>query len=104
MTNTTQATNRAELSGVLIERQALRYTPAGIAVLDARLGHGSEVLEAGHPRRIEFEAALRFSGAVATRAEALAPGDRIVVSGFLAARRKLSRSLVLHVTEFARIH
>ncbi len=96
-----EAANRIELSGVLVEREALRYTPAGIAMLDARLSHDSEVHEAGHPRRLEFELALRFAGAIAARAEGLAPGARILVTGFLAPRRRQSRTLVLHVTGFA---
>jgi len=94
-------TNRIELSGVLIEREPLRYTPAGIAMLNARLSHGSEVLEAGHARRLDFEVAVRFAGALAARADRLALGDRIVVTGFLAPRRRQSKSLVLHVTGFA---
>ena len=59
-------TNHVQLSGTLTARDVLRYTPAGIAMLGARLSHQSEAIEAGHPRRIEFEVALRFVGAVAT--------------------------------------
>jgi primosomal replication protein N len=93
--------NRVELSGVLIEREALRYTPAGIAMLNARLGHASEALEAGLPRQLDFEIAVRFAGSIATRADRLALGAPVVVSGFLAPRRRQSKSLVLHVTDFA---
>jgi len=89
------------LSGVLIEREALRYTPAGIAMLNARLSHGSQVHEAGHARQLDFEVPVRFAGSVAARADRLALGEQVVVSGFLAPRRRQSKSLVLHVTEFA---
>jgi primosomal replication protein N len=89
------------LSGVLIEREALRYTPAGIAMLNARLSHGSEVREAGHPRQLDFEVSVRFAGSIAARADRLALGVQVVVTGFLAPRRRQSKSLVLHVTEFA---
>ncbi|MCO5106562.1 MAG: primosomal replication protein N [Burkholderiaceae bacterium] len=93
--------NRVELSGVLVEREALRYTPAGVAMLNARLSHGSEVREAGHPRQLEFEVAVRFAGSIAARADRLALGEQVLVTGFLAPRRRQSKSLVLHVTDFA---
>ncbi len=93
--------NRVQLSGTLTEREALRYTPAGVAMLGARLSHRSETTEAGHPRQLEFDVALRFAGAVAARADRLQLGESISVDGFLAPRRRQSKSLVVHVTEFA---
>ena len=33
--------NEVTLSGELVERALLRYTPAGIPILDARLAHGA---------------------------------------------------------------
>ncbi len=89
-----------QLSGTLTEREALRYTPAGIAMLGARLSHRSEAAEAGQPRQLEFDVALRFAGAIAARADRLQLGEAIRVDGFLAPRRRLSKSLVVHVTEF----
>lgn len=93
--------NRVELSGVIVEREALRYTPAGIAMLNARLGHRSGAIEAGMPRELEFEVAVRFAGSLATRADRLVLGQPVLATGFLAPRRRQSRSLVLHVTEFS---
>jgi len=96
-----RAANRVELSGVLVEREALRYTPAGIAMLNARLSHACEAIEAGQPRQLEFELPVRFAGAIAARADRLALGEQLLVTGFLAPRRRQSKSLVLHVTDFA---
>lgn len=93
--------NRVQLSGTLVERETLRYTPAGIAMLGARLNHHSEAIEAGHPRQLEFDVALRFAGAIAARADRLRLGESILVDGFLAPRRRQSKSLIVHVTEFA---
>jgi len=92
--------NRVALTGVLIEREALRYTPAGIAMLNARLSHRCETIEAGHRRQVEFDIAVSFAGPLAQRADALRPGQPLAITGFLAARRRQSRSLVLHATEF----
>ncbi len=93
--------NHVELSGVIIERGALRYTPAGVAMLDARLAHQSETIEAGRSRQLEFEVTVKFAGALATRADQLALGQTVLASGFLASRRRQSRSLVLHITAFS---
>lgn len=90
-----------QLTGTLSERETLRYTPAGIAMLGARLSHRSEAHEAGHVRQLEFDVALRFAGALAARADRLQLGQSIFVDGFLAPRRRQSKSLVVHVTEFA---
>ncbi len=95
------AVNRVQLSGVLSERESLRYTPAGIAMLKARLSHRSEALEAGHHRLLEFDVSLTFAGSLAARADRLQLGQAISVDGFLAPRRRQSKALVLHVTDFA---
>ena len=42
--------NQFVLSGKLIELDALRYTPAGIPVVNFRLSHESEQIEAGAKR------------------------------------------------------
>ena len=66
------ARNRLELSARLLERGALRHTPAGLAALEFKLGHESEQDEAGAKRKVQ---------------------------GFLSAKSKRSKKLMLHVTE-----
>lgn len=95
--------NEVGLTGELVGRETLRYTPAGIPVLEARLAHRSEVIHAGHPRQVEFDIALNFSGPIAQRANALGLGQAIRASGFLAPRRRQSKTLVLHVTRYAEL-
>ncbi len=95
-----QASNHVQISGTLSERESLRYTPAGIAMLKARLSHRSDVTEAGHPRQLEFDVSLRFAGSLAARADRLQLGQPIAVDGFLAPLRRQSKSLVVHVTDF----
>jgi primosomal replication protein N len=93
--------NEVTLSGELVARELLRYTPAGIPILDARLAHRCEVSEAGHRRQVDFDIALSFAGPMAHRADGLNLGEAISASGFLAPRRRQSKTLVLHVTRFA---
>jgi primosomal replication protein N len=82
----------------LLELGALRYTPAGIAALEFRLRHASELEEAGKTRRVEAEV-----GGIAfdTQARLLAGASLntgLKLQGFLAAKSKRSKKLVLHVT------
>jgi primosomal replication protein N len=93
-----RAANRLEISGVLTELKALRYTPAGIPVVEFRLRHDSERAEAGASRRVEAEIeAVAFE----TQARLLAGGAlgrSLKAEGFLCARSRRSRKPVLHVT------
>jgi primosomal replication protein N len=95
-----QQRNQLELHAVLIEREALRYTPGGIAVIDAVLQHASVQIEAGHPRQLAMKIAARFAGDQAEKLAPLALGGRFRLAGFLAPRRKDSWQLRLHVTDF----
>jgi len=87
------------LSGRLLELGALRYTPAGVAALEFKLAHESEQDEAGARRQVRAElSAIAFD----TQAKLLtgrALGTPLRVEGFLGAKSKRSRRLVLHVTK-----
>jgi primosomal replication protein N len=76
----------------------LRYTPAGVAAVEFKLGHESGQDEAGGKRRIRAEI-----GAIAFEAQArfiatAKLGTNVKVEGFLGAKSKRSKRLVLHVT------
>ena len=47
--------NRLVLDATLVERAALRYTPAGLPALDLGLKHESTVTEDGQPRKVSME-------------------------------------------------
>ena len=76
----------------------MRYTPAGVPVVDFKVDHQSEQSEAGSRREVKAEIP-----AVAFEAQArLIAGSKLGVAarieGFLAAKSKRSKRLVLHVT------
>jgi primosomal replication protein N len=54
--------NRLQLVATITERDVLRYTPAGIPVVTAKLLHQSDQLEAGIQRVVEFEIAAIAAG------------------------------------------
>ena len=89
--------NRVELAGVLLERKALRYTPAGVPVSECVIRHESEQIEAGLARRVGCEVYAVGLGPVARWLQAAPPGATVQVSGFLAARSASSKSLRLHI-------
>jgi primosomal replication protein N len=94
------AVNEFRLDGTLVERAAMRRTPAGVAVLEAQIRHRSDVIEAGAPRTLEFVVNAIALGPVAGRLEHEALGAQLDVSGFLAPRSRRSSKLVLHVTGY----
>ena len=90
--------NRLELSGRLLELGALRYTPAGVAAVEFKVGHESEQDEAGARRKVQAEiGAIAFE----TQARLVAGrplGSVVKLQGFLSAKSKRSKKIVLHVT------
>lgn len=97
------AANHTELTGTLLERGNLRYTPAGIPAIEFRIAHGSEQIEAAASRRVECEIACVALGTTALLLKEASPGSAVAVSGFLASRSLKQKTPVLHVThiEFA---
>ena len=86
------------LSGNLIELDALRYTPAGIPVVNFRLSHASEQIEAGDKRAVQCEVAGLAFEREARLIAAVRPGMKVKITGFLAGKSRDSKQLVLHAT------
>ena len=89
--------NRLQLTATILERKALRYTPAGVPVSEAILSHASEVFEAGLLRKVEMEISALALGDAAKWLIAAELGKLLEIEGFLAAKSQKSRQLVLHV-------
>jgi primosomal replication protein N len=89
--------NRLVLAATLVERAAVRYTPAGLPALDLLLKHESEVSEDGQPRKVSLEIKAVAIGAVSRPAGAMALGSAATFAGFLGATRN-GRGLVFHIT------
>ena len=92
--------NRVELTGVVSSLEALRYTPAGIPIVEFSLTHESTQEEAGKARSVTCEVMAAAAGPVAQRMMQAQLGARIKVTGFLAHRGKSKVQLVLHINEF----
>ena len=90
--------NRLVLAAQVVERSAMRYTPAGLPALDLKLKHESEVSEDGQPRKVSLEIKAVAIGAITKSANVLALGSPAIFAGFLGATRN-GKGLVFHVNE-----
>ena len=92
--------NRVQLIAAIAARSDLRYTPAGVGVLELSLAYQGNVAEAGAERTLQFEFDAIAMGEVALRLARIDLGTRLDLTGFLAPRSRRSRRLVLHINEF----
>jgi len=95
--------NRLTLTATLSQKEPLRYSPAGIPILKARLLHQSEQIEGGTPRSVTCELPAIAIGEVAIRLDKSLqegqPETEWQFSGFLATKRRFEIA-ELHITEF----
>ena len=92
--------NRISLSGIVVEREALRHTPAGIPILSFRIEHASTQVENSVPRQVEVEIDAMAVGELAQQMNQLRNGQKVGVQGFLAKRSRQSSRIILHINEF----
>ena len=76
----------------------MRYTPAGIPVVQFSIEHESEQQEAGTKRIVRAELGAVAFEAQARLIAATQPGRQVKLEGFLGAKTRWSRKNVLHVT------
>lgn len=93
-----EARNEVLLTGALVERAVLRYTPAGVPVLSFRMAHHSHQLELGVPLAVRCEVSAVALGQTARVLDGAPLGTQLMVRGFLAARARSTQTNVLHVT------
>jgi primosomal replication protein N len=96
--------NQFQFVATIAEREVLRYTPAGIPIVSARLLHVSQQTEARMDRRVEFEIAAIAAGEISGRFHDADLGGTYRFSGFLARKGRNSRSLVFHVSDFEAVN
>lgn len=95
--------NQVALTATALEVKPLRYTPAGLPAVEMLLNHESEVHEAGVIRRIELIISAVALGDIALLLADTPLGAALSIEGFLAAARKGSNKLVLHIQQADRV-
>ena len=90
------------ITAVLHSKEPLRYSPAGTPILNCRLVHQSEQVEAGLPRNVTCEIPAVAIGTIAAKLDTKRPETELHFSGFLATRRRFDTA-ELHIVEFMEI-
>ena len=83
----------------IVERDALRYTPAGLPALDLLLEHESELSQEQGVRKVKLSLRAQAIGTMAEQLQKLPLGTDLRFKGFLANIRQGQR-VVLHIQEF----
>ena len=96
--------NQFQFVATIAEREVLRFTPAGIPIVSARLLHVSQQTEAKIDRRVEFEIAAVAAGEISGRFHDADLGGTYRFSGFLSRKSRNSKSLVFHVSDFEAVN
>jgi len=78
----------------------IRFTPAGLPIVNAVLFHNSQQMEAGVARQTEFEIAAVAAGEISGRFSQAQLGGVYEFTGFLAKKSRNSKSLVFHIIDF----
>jgi primosomal replication protein N len=92
--------NELRFNGLIAEREVLRYSPAGVPIVNAVLQHSSQQIEAGVARQTEFEITAVAVGEISGRFNSAQLGGVYEFSGFLAKKSRNSKSLVFHIIDF----
>lgn len=91
--------NQTIICGKIIKRGVLRYTPAGIPVIEFTVNHVSQQIEAGVARQIMCEIFTVALGQIALTIAELKINSKIRLTGFLNRKSHLSHQLVLHAND-----
>ncbi|MGZ3236683.1 MAG: primosomal replication protein N [Burkholderiaceae bacterium] len=92
--------NQFQFVANIAEREVLRYTPAGIPIVSAKLQHTSQQVEACVERLVEFEMTAVAAGEISGRFNQAELGATYRFTGFLARKNRNSKSLVFHILDF----
>ena len=94
-----EAANCLVLTACIAERDALRFTPAGVPALNLKLEHESSIQEAGQARLVKAAVKAVALGTNAERLASQAVGSVWRFTGFLASPRH-GKYVVFHVQDF----
>jgi primosomal replication protein N len=91
------ACNRTRICGRLADKDTLRHTPAGIALLTFTIVHRSEQTDGAVPRTVECEVPAVASEVIAEKIARWPNGAEVRCEGFLSKKSRTNQQLVLHV-------
>jgi primosomal replication protein N len=90
--------NYFTLTAILVSKDAIRFTPAGIPVMHCQLEHRGEANEVGVARKIQMSVEAIAIGPIQKDLERMDLGVEAVFEGFLAPKTLRNQRLVFHIT------
>jgi primosomal replication protein N len=88
--------NQTIICGKIVKLGVLRYTPAGVAVIEFTINHASRQREAGIVRQIILDIFAVALGQLALTIAGFKINSMVKLTGFLNRKSHLNQQLVLH--------
>lgn len=95
--------NRTIICGEIIKLAELRYTPAGMAVLEFSVRHQSHQIEVGISRQTLCEISAIAFEQIAMTIIKFEIGSMVRLTGFLSKKSQMSQQLILHVNNVVQL-
>ena len=95
--------NQTVICGEIIRLGVLRYTPAGVPVIDFVVKHQSRQMEANIARKINCELPTVALGETAKIISEMRLASNVKITGFLNRKNQTNQQLVLHVDSIVKI-
>jgi primosomal replication protein N len=89
--------NHFTLTAILVSKDAIRFTPAGIPVMHCQLEHSGTANEVGVARKILMSVEALAIGPIQKDLERIDLGTEAVFEGFLAPKTLRNQRLVFHI-------
>jgi len=90
--------NHFTLTALLVSKDTIRFTPAGIPVLHCQLEHAGEAMEVQMSRKVQMSVEAIAIGPVHWDVEQMDLGTEAVFEGFMAPKSLRNQRLVFHIT------
>lgn len=88
--------NQTIICGRIAKLGVLRYTPAGVAVIELTINHVSRQKEAGVARQIIFDILAVALGQLALTVAEFKINNTVKLTGFINRKSHMNHQLVLH--------
>ena len=95
--------NQTIICGEIIKLAELRYTPAGVAIVEFNIRHQSNQLNVGISRRITCDISAIAFDQMAMTIIKFKIGHQVKLTGFLTRKSRMSQQLILHVNKVVQL-
>ena len=95
--------NQTIICGKIIKLADLRYTPAGVAIVEFNIRHQSNQLNVGIPRQVTCDIFAIAFDQIAMMMIKLEIGHKVKLTGFLTKKSQMSQQLILHVNNVVQL-